>query len=94
MDQDFKVVTVSQPDDPSTLPVNEVSIVIGGMTRGACAAGIERRLNGLEGVKARVNFASERAKVAHTTAVPVRECPGDPVCRVYSRARPRAPRRD
>jgi cation-transporting P-type ATPase A/B/Cu+-exporting ATPase len=39
----------------------EVSLVIGGMTCGACAARIERRLNSIEGVEARVNYASERA---------------------------------
>jgi len=40
-----------------------VSIAIGGMTCGACAARIERRLNGLPGVEARVSYASERARV-------------------------------
>ncbi len=39
----------------------EVSLVISGMTCGACAARIEQRLNALEGVEARVNYASERA---------------------------------
>jgi P-type Cu+ transporter len=41
----------------------EVSISIGGMTCGACAARIESRLNSLDGVEARVNLASERAHV-------------------------------
>ncbi len=40
-----------------------VSIAIGGMTCGACAARIERRLNDLDGVAASVNYASERARV-------------------------------
>ena len=39
----------------------EVSLLIGGMTCGACAARIEQRLNALDGVEARVNYASERA---------------------------------
>src|ERR1700679_4063376 len=39
----------------------EVTLEIGGMTCGACAARIEQRLNALPGVEARVNFASERA---------------------------------
>ena len=39
----------------------EVSLVISGMTCGACAARIEQRLNAIEGVEARVNYASERA---------------------------------
>ena len=38
-----------------------MSLVIGGMTCGACAARIEQRLNLLDGVEARVNYASERA---------------------------------
>ena len=41
----------------------EVSISIGGMTCGACVARIESRLNSLDGVEARVNLASERARV-------------------------------
>jgi Cu+-exporting ATPase len=42
----------------------EFSLAIGGMTCGACAARIERRLNELEGVEASVNYASELASVA------------------------------
>ena len=64
-------MTVSQLNNASTDPGTEVSIVIGGMTCGACAARIERRLNSLDGVTASVNFASERAKVVLSTAVPV-----------------------
>ena len=41
-----------------------VSIAIGGMTCGACAARIEQRLNHLDGVEASVNYASERAAVS------------------------------
>ncbi len=36
---------------------------IGGMTCGACAARIERRLNKIDGVEAVVNYATERASV-------------------------------
>lgn len=36
---------------------------VGGMTCGACAARIERRLNSIDGVSARVNYATERASV-------------------------------
>ena len=49
----------------------EVSLLIGGMTCGACAARIERRLNLLEGVEARVNYASERATAVLPAGVPV-----------------------
>ena len=53
------------------LPRSEVSLTIGGMTCGACAARIERRLNRVEGVEARVNYATERASVTLDAAVPV-----------------------
>ena len=39
------------------------SFTVGGMTCGACAARIERRLNRIDGVAATVNYASERARV-------------------------------
>lgn len=42
----------------------DVELVIGGMTCGSCAARIERRLNGLDGVAATVNYATGRAYVA------------------------------
>ncbi len=41
----------------------EITLVIGGMTCGACAARIERRLNDLTGVAAQVSLASERATI-------------------------------
>jgi P-type Cu+ transporter len=40
-------------------------LAISGMTCAACANRIERRLNRLEGVRARVNYATERASVEH-----------------------------
>ncbi len=39
----------------------EAELVVGGMTCGACAARIERRLNRLDGVAATVNYATGRA---------------------------------
>ena len=36
---------------------SEVSLIIGGMTCGACAARIQYRLNKLDGVEATVNYA-------------------------------------
>ena len=41
----------------------ELCLSIGGMTCGACVSRIENKLNALEGVEARVNLASERARV-------------------------------
>ncbi len=42
----------------------EAELVIGGMTCGSCAARIERRLNGLDGVTATVNYVTGRAYVS------------------------------
>ena len=50
---------------------DEVSLAVGGMTCGACAGRVERALNGLDGVVARVNYATERATVALPSTVPV-----------------------
>ncbi|MBV8464101.1 MAG: heavy metal translocating P-type ATPase, partial [Acidimicrobiales bacterium] len=44
-------------------PPREVTLAVEGMTCGACAARIERRLNRMPGVSARVNLATERASV-------------------------------
>ena len=41
----------------------DLDLSVGGMTCAACAARIEKRLNRLEGVEARVNYATERATV-------------------------------
>jgi P-type Cu+ transporter len=48
-----------------------VSLSVDGMTCGACAAKIEQRLNRLDGVEARVNYATERARVALTGSLGV-----------------------
>ena len=50
-------------DLAATSSDTEVSFSIGGMTCGACVARIESKLNALDGVEARVNLASERARV-------------------------------
>ncbi|MEU6731823.1 heavy metal translocating P-type ATPase [Streptomyces physcomitrii] len=51
----------------------EVELTIGGMTCAACAARVEKKLNRMEGVRATVNFATEKAKVAYPTGVTVTE---------------------
>lgn len=43
-----------------------LELAVGGMTCGSCAARIERRLNGLDGVTATVSYATERAYVTST----------------------------
>ena len=48
----------------SSAPANsQVEFAIGGMTCASCAARIERRLNRMDGVTARVNYATEQAHV-------------------------------
>lgn len=51
-------------DEPAVAPSTTVlTLALRGMTCGACAARIERRLNRIDGVDARVNYATERASV-------------------------------
>jgi Cu+-exporting ATPase len=52
--------------------VPTIELDLEGMTCAGCAARIEKRLNALEGVRAAVNFATERVTV-HSDAVPVEE---------------------
>ncbi|MEA2199336.1 MAG: P-type Cu+ transporter, partial [Solirubrobacteraceae bacterium] len=50
--------------NPAATPPDEsveVTLAVGGMHCGACAARVERTLNGLDGVAAQVNYATERA---------------------------------
>jgi P-type Cu+ transporter len=74
LDAHLSVVTAKAPSGVVDATVGEssptvpdgsgvVSVAIGGMTCGSCAARIERRLNDLDGVVASVNYATERARV-------------------------------
>jgi P-type Cu+ transporter len=63
-------VTDHRPRATVADPV-EVTLDVTGMTCGACAARIERRLNRMDGVSARVNLASERAAIVIDGPVPV-----------------------
>ncbi len=58
-------------DDLVAEEETEITLAVGGMTCAACAARIERKLNGLEGVAASVNYAAERATIRLTTPTPV-----------------------
>ncbi|MFZ0170121.1 MAG: heavy metal-associated domain-containing protein, partial [Acidimicrobiales bacterium] len=62
------IVTSTQFTTP---PDAELSLAIGGMTCGACASRIQRRLNELDGVQASVNYASELASVVLRPDIPV-----------------------
>src|SRR5262249_6313891 len=70
-------------------------LTIGGMTCASCAARIERKLNGLDGVSASVNLATETARVTFPASVKA-EGLGSAVERagytaVLADARPEAP---
>jgi Cu+-exporting ATPase len=56
-----------------TTGTTRVDLAIGGMTCASCAARIERRLNKLEGVRATVNFATERATIEAPSDIGVDE---------------------
>ena len=71
MDQETAITIATESIDRPASGDTTVSIVIGGMTCGACAARIERRLNDLEGVEASVNYVSERARVTLLADMPV-----------------------
>jgi P-type Cu+ transporter len=69
-------VTASTPSTldelrPADAHEDEISLAIGGMSCGACAARVERTLNALPGVRAQVNYASERASVVRAPGVPL-----------------------
>jgi Cu+-exporting ATPase len=64
-------VTISSPVQPAVEGPRLVELAITGMTCGSCAARVERGLNELPGVAARVNLATERATVELSAAVPV-----------------------
>jgi Cu+-exporting ATPase len=48
---------------------HQVELAIGGMTCASCAARIEKKLNRLAGVRASVNFATEKARVSYADGV-------------------------
>ncbi len=58
--------TTSPPQTPAR---DHVDLPVVGMTCASCAARIERRLNGLDGVEATVNYLTERASVDFDPAV-------------------------
>ncbi len=55
---------------PATSSVT-TDLLVGGMTCAACVARVEKRLQRIEGVTARVNLATGRARVEHPHEVPV-----------------------
>ncbi|HET8641639.1 MAG TPA: heavy metal translocating P-type ATPase [Pseudonocardiaceae bacterium] len=64
---------MTAPSAPPQSRGNTSELAIGGMTCASCAARIERKLNKLDGVRATVNFATEKAHVEHPAEVPADE---------------------
>jgi P-type Cu+ transporter len=50
-----------------------VELAISGMTCASCAAAIEKKLNRVEGVRASVNYATERARVSHPPTMAIED---------------------
>ena len=48
---------------------SQVELTIGGMTCASCAARVEKKLNKLDGVRASVNYATEKARVNYADGV-------------------------
>ena len=63
------------------MATEHLSMPIEGMTCASCAARVEKRLNGLDGVEAAVNYATERATVDYD---PAQAAPADLVAAVES----------
>jgi Cu+-exporting ATPase len=53
--------------------MRETVLTIEGMTCAACAARVEKKLNGLQGVSAAVNYATATARVTAPAGLPARE---------------------
>jgi Cu+-exporting ATPase len=65
---------VSSPTEPQGSPASSViELDIKGMTCASCANRIERKLNKLEGVRASVNYATEKAKVSYPVGLPTED---------------------
>ncbi|WP_181772926.1 heavy metal translocating P-type ATPase [Amycolatopsis pittospori] len=56
-------MTTSAPTADEAAAVRTVELTVSGMTCAACSARVERTLNKLDGVRASVNYATERATV-------------------------------
>lgn len=65
--------------NPTESEYADIELAISGMTCASCAARIEKKLNRLDGVRASVNFATEKAQV---TFDPARVTPADLVATV------------
>jgi P-type Cu+ transporter len=65
------VASAAVTDEASSAP-RQVGLAIAGMTCAACAARVEKKLNGIDSVFATVNFATGQALVTAPASVPAR----------------------
>ncbi|MFE5631240.1 heavy metal translocating P-type ATPase [Streptomyces sp. NPDC056543] len=75
----------------STAPTVTTELVIGGMTCASCAARVEKKLNRMEGVTATVNYATEKARIAHPAGTPVADLIATVVRTGYTAEEPAPP---
>jgi len=66
------VSSATVADQASSEP-RQVGLAIGGMTCAACAARVEKKLNGIDSVAAAVNFATGQALVTAPVSVPAQQ---------------------
>jgi P-type Cu+ transporter len=72
-------------------PTAQTDLAVGGMTCGACATRIERKLNKLDGVRATVNYATEKVSVSHPAGIGADELIAVVEAAGYTAALPPAP---
>ena len=65
--------TRTGPDQAAPVRTDDVELSISGMTCASCANRIERKLNKLDGVRATVNYATEKAKVSYPAGMAAEE---------------------
>ncbi|WP_327677379.1 heavy metal translocating P-type ATPase [Streptomyces sp. NBC_00467] len=70
----------------------EVELAIGGMTCASCAARIEKKLNRMDGVRATVNYATEKAKVVYDSDLDVTDLIATVEATGYTATEPSPPR--
>ncbi|MEU7037796.1 heavy metal translocating P-type ATPase [Streptomyces sp. NPDC046237] len=75
----------------STAPTVTTELVIGGMTCTSCAARVEKKLNRMDGVTATVNYATEKAKIAHPAGTEVADLIATVVKTGYTAEEPAPP---
>ena len=80
--------TTSSAATDSATAAQSSELTIGGMTCASCAARIEKKLNKLPGVTATVNYATEKAQVAHPQTVTVDQLIGTVQATGYSATLP------